>query len=154
MYEIDLKYIGVENVILVVITIIMILLFKYICKSISKVADYKYTFFAKAILLFVISITLIINILTVSQRAYIVNSYKNKHYSEVKGIVENFSYILAHNSNIPIGFQFEVNSVEFFVNKGFLNYGYTIKNDIGIYNGIYVDIYYIDNETILRIEKH
>lgn len=156
MYEIDMKYLGIENILLIVAMILVILLVRYIRKInfLSSKIGFNSIAMAKVLLSIVLGIIIIINVFSIGQRVYIISCYKNHDYCEVSGVVEDMSYIMANNSNIIIGIQFKINDVDFKINKGVMDYGYSINDGDIISEGEYVNICYMDCNTILRIDTY
>ena len=166
IYIFNMRYLSIGNIILLLIVLLIVFLSIVSKRRLKKYNNYmvnEHTNFQKKIILFMgvlLSIILsFVNLCSIVEKIYAINCYNNKQYCVVEGEIENFKYIYANNSTNVIGIQFMVNKKNFKINKGILNVGYSVKNNIINGNGEKYKIYYLDNgekfylDTILRIDE-
>lgn len=161
IYRLDNNYLSFSNIALFIITLILCISIIFLKKTDNTHLNEELYKYKKTIMgVFVIMIIMInfIIICSISEKIYFIDCYKNRKYSIVEGAVEDFEYIYDNNGRKKTGVKFKVNNVGFEINKGIINAGYSIRDNIINENGNKYRIYYIENngnsyvDTILRID--
>lgn len=128
-------------------------------RILQTLADNKIYYFYMGMHLMVLVIIGIIIVFGVCQKIYGIAMYKNNKYETVEGTVENVDTIYANNSHIIRGVKFSINDIDFTINKGILNAGYSCDNEFEIMEDDFLKVYYIrpligeDVSFILRIDR-
>ena len=129
-------------------------------RIVKPLADKKIYYLSIGMLLLALAVAGMIIAFGVCQKIYGISMYKNNKYETVEGKAENVDIIYANNSDNIIGVDFSINDVEFSINKGILNAGYSYDNEFKISENDYLKVYYIKpadgNKAsfILRIDKN
>ena len=141
---------------IVIIFLFMKILKKKILQSLNNNKVYYYSIFLLSLILTTIAMIITFGI---CQKIYGITMYRNNKYEVVEGIVENVDEIYANNSYIIRGVHFSINDIDFTINNGILNAGYSYGDEFIIRSNDFLKVYYIkpssgkDASFILRIDN-
>jgi len=159
IYLFDLHYFDISNIVLFIIVVGIILFVAFVGKcTVINDETPSYLLMVRCICVFLIVVLGIVNFISLGQKAYAVNVYKNNECGVIEGEIEHLEYIYANNSTQIIGLKFSIKDKHFKINNGILNIGYSINDNIINQDGEKFKIYYLNTEknfidTILRIDQ-
>lgn len=141
---------------IIIIFLFLRILKKKIFQSLNNNKIYYYSIFLLSLMLTIIAMIIAFG---VCQKIYGITMYRNNKYEVVEGIVENVDEIYANNSYIIRGVHFSIDDIDFTINNGILNAGYSYEDEFTIRSNDFLKVYYIkpsngeDVSFILRIDN-
>ena len=159
VYLIGLDYSDYLYILFFAAIIIIFLFWRILKKRILQSLNNKIYYGSIFLLLLILIIMGMIIAFGVCQKIYGITMYRNNKYEVVEGIVENVDEIYANNSYNIIGVHFSIDDIDFTINKGILNAGYSYGDEFTIKSNDFLKIYYIkpsngkDANFILRIDN-